>query len=86
MPARYRYVLDGTVAEEVLTAPARQREQFIKVFRHLADDPFQRGESFFRDSSGREIQKKLFGQWLISFWPDHAVQEMRVVGIQRATR
>jgi hypothetical protein len=79
----YRYVLDGLIAEDLLTLSRRPREQFIQIFRRLSEDPHQRGETSFRDSSGREIQKKLFGQWLISFWADHAVQEVRIVGIQR---
>jgi hypothetical protein len=79
----YRYVLDSTVAENALFAPAKQRQEFIRIFRELASDPFQRGEQTFQDSAGRDVQKKIFGQWLISFWADHAVQEVRIVGVQR---
>jgi hypothetical protein len=86
MAAAYRYVLDCSVAEDLMTLPARQRERFIKIFRNLAGDPYQTGNTYFLDSSGREIQKKLLGQWLVSFWADHAVNEVRIVGIQRARR
>ncbi len=86
MAMPYRYVLDCSVAEDLLALPARQREQFIQIFRRLANDPYQTGETFFRDSSAREIQKKFFGRWLVSFWPDHAVKELRIVGIQIASR
>jgi hypothetical protein len=82
----YTYVLDRTVAESLLMAPARQREEFIRIFRGLASDPFQKGEESFRDSAGREIQKKAFGPWNISFWADHAVKEVRIAGIQRISR
>ena len=79
----YRYVLDEEVAETLLTLSARQRAEFIQIFRALAANPHQRGEQVFHDSTGREIQKLRFGRWLISYWPDHAVKEVRIVGIQR---
>jgi len=86
MAASYRYVLDDSVVENLLTLPARHREQFVIFFRRLAGDPFQSGESSFRDLSRREIQRAHFGQWLVSFWADHAVKELRIVGIQRFKR
>jgi mRNA-degrading endonuclease RelE of RelBE toxin-antitoxin system len=80
----YRYVLDDSVAESILSLSNRQRERFIQIFRTLADDPFQSGEQTFKDSLGRNIQKKKFDRWLISYWPDHAVKEVRIVGAQQA--
>jgi len=80
----YRYALDCDVAESLFALPAKQRERFVKIFRSLANDPFQPGELFFRDSVGREIQKKQFAEWWISYWPDHAEKELRIVGVQKA--
>ena len=80
----YRYVLDAEVAEVILTLSSRQRWEFVKIFRSLASNPNQRGELSFRDSKGRKIQKRRFGLWLISYWPDHAVKEVRIVGVQPA--
>lgn len=78
----YHYVVDCDVAETLLRLPIRQREQLIRAFRFLASDPFQLGESSFKDSSSRDIQKKRFGRWIISFWTDHPVKEVRIVGLQ----
>jgi hypothetical protein len=86
MAAAYRYVLDCDVAEDLLALPARHRDHFIRIFQELAGNPHQKGRSYFRDSSGREIQKGHFGHWLVSYWTDHAVKEVRIVGIQRAAR
>jgi hypothetical protein len=80
----YRYALDAEVAEVILSLSSRQRREFVKVFRALAANPHQRGEQTFCDSHNREIQKRRFGLWLISYWPDHAVKEVRIVGVQRA--
>lgn len=82
----YRYALDGDVAESILNLSARQRDELIRVFRSLADDPFQLGETSFADSSLRSIQKKRYGRWIISYWPDDPVKELRIVGVQRAAR
>jgi hypothetical protein len=78
----YRYVIDCDVAETLLRLPSRQREELIRAFRHLAADPHQRGDSSFKDSTLRVIQKQRFGRWLISFWPNHPVKELRIVGVQ----
>jgi hypothetical protein len=82
----YRYLLDCAVLEEFLSLRSDHRRALIAIFRQIADNPYQPGETFFRDSTGREIQKRRFGNWSISFWPDHAVTELRIVGIQQARR
>jgi hypothetical protein len=79
----YRYALDCEVAEDILELSSKQRSRFIQIFRQLADDPFQTGEQIFKDFAGRDIQKKKFDRWLISFWADHAGKEVRIVGLQR---
>ncbi len=78
----YRYVIDCDVAETLLRLPTRQREELIRVFRFLTQNPYQRGESSFKDSTSREIHKKRFSRWVISFWADHPVKELRILGIQ----
>ena len=78
----YRYSLASDVAEMALRLPARQREDLIRIFRFLASDPSHEGDSSFKDSSFREIRKKRFGKWVIAYWPDHPVREVRIVGLQ----
>ena len=80
----YRYVLACEVAEDILELSARQRSEFVRLFRSLAEKLFDLGERSFKDSSGRDIQKKNCGRWWVSYWADHPVQEVRIVGIQRA--
>jgi len=82
----YRYAVDCEVAENILRLSNRHREELIKIFRALAADPFQPGETSFRDTSLREIQKKQFGRWIVSCWKDDPVKEIRVVGVQRTLR
>jgi len=82
----YRYVLDCEVAESILRLSPRHREELVKTFRSLAANPFQPGDTSFRDSSLRDIQKRRFGRWIVSFWPDDPVKEVRIVGVQRTLR
>ncbi len=82
----YQYVLDRDVVEIVLSLPFRQRDEFVRIFRELAQNPYEKGENSFVDPLGREIERKRFGSWLISFWADHAMKEVRIVGIQKMLR
>ena len=86
MPSGYRYILDCVVVENLLRLPLRERDFSVTVFRRLEGDPYQKGESNFHDPSGREIQRKQFSAWVVLFWSDHAVKEVRIVGVQRLRR
>jgi len=41
------------------------------------------GEWRQKTKSGRELQVKRFGKWLISFWPDDPVLEVRIVDVKK---
>lgn len=86
MAVSYHHVLEESVFEAFILLPASHREQWIRIFRALTNDPFQRRDSSFLDGSHREIQKSFFGQWAVSFWADHPVKEVRIVGFQRVGR
>jgi hypothetical protein len=45
--------------------------------------PSQSGDWIQRTQSGREIQVKRFGRWLVSFWLDAPVLELRVVDVKK---
>ena len=78
----HSYSIASDVAEIVLRLPSRQREELIRVFRFLASDPFHKGDTSFKDSSFREIQKKRFGKWVVAYWNDDPIREVRIVGLQ----
>lgn len=83
MSVGYRYVVDAAVLAFFGQCSRREREQLLRTFESLAQVPYQRGDWLRRTSSGRELQMKRFGKWLVTFWPDHAVQELRVVDVER---
>ena len=82
----YHYALLAEVAEFFCELSRREREDCLKIFRSLADDPFQRGNFYTRDSVGREIQHKILRQWEVSFWTNAATNEVRIIGLRKIRR
>ena len=82
----HTYSIASDVAEVVLRLPSRQREDLILIFRFLASEPFLKGDTSFKDSSFREIQKKRFGKWVAGYWNDDPIREVRIVGRQSVRR
>jgi hypothetical protein len=82
----HSYSIASEVAEIVLRLPSRQREELIRAFRFLASEPYQKGDSSFKDSAFRDIQTKRFGKWVVAYWNDDPVHEVRIVGLQIVRR
>jgi len=79
----YTYATDRAVLETAWQLPKRDRDRLQRAFEQLADNPFHRPD-FEPPRSGRVcLQVNRFGGWLVTWWADHAVREVRVVGIQR---
>jgi hypothetical protein len=47
-------------------------------------EPFRRGDFEQRDASGRINEVVLLGNWLVTYWSDHAVTHIHVVDLERA--
>ena len=71
-----------------MVSSLRGREKAaLKTFiAGLASNPHVSGDFSERDRSGRETQCKIIGDYAIGFYPDHAVQEVKVFEINRADR
>jgi len=54
----------------------------VDLLFRLSSNPTQTGDYSVTDDLGREIQFILVGDLLIGFWPDHAVEELRIVEIE----
>jgi len=75
----YSYTLSETVAEFALDLEPSEQTNLVSLFRQLATDPYQEGEFTDVDRTGRTLQVKLFGHWLVTYWPDHGANEVRIV-------
>ena len=45
--------------------------------------PLRRGDLQERDAQGRENEILVAGHWIITYWPDHAVRELRIVRLEQ---
>jgi hypothetical protein len=78
----YQYTVDSEVLEIFAALPKRQRDKLLDIFRRLCADPFIAGDLTHTDHVGRVCQVKRFGEWLVTFWPEHLASELHVIAIQ----
>jgi len=83
MIPQYIFAADDSVVDFFSQCGKRDREDLLRLFRSLADSPHQRGDWIQKGRSGREFQVKRFGRWLVTFWPDDPVLELRVVDVKK---
>ena len=56
---------------------------FAKPFEELEANPLATGVSERRDATGRTVQVGAYGVFLIHYWDDYLVKELRIVRIER---
>lgn len=83
MTARHVFVVDDEVMAVFTECSKREREDLLKIFKALAESPYQMGEWQQKTKSGGELQVKRFGKWLVSFWLDDPVLEIRIVDVKK---
>ena len=79
----HTFVVDAAIVEYFGHCSKLEREELLRIFHALAKSPYQKREWIQRTKSGREIQVKRVGPWLISFWLDEPVLEVRIVDVKR---
>ena len=80
-PSDYEPVLSAKVSSILLGLPKTKQQRLFDLLFQLAGQPSQLGDYAEQDASGRYIQFILIGDYVIGFWPDHAVKEFRIVDI-----
>ncbi|MBA3832660.1 MAG: hypothetical protein H0X34_12370 [Chthoniobacterales bacterium] len=75
----YRLVLESAVLHFVLARRLAERRFIIRTFDALAADPYRHGDYQEKTSAGREMEVILIGKYIITYWADHAVKELRIV-------
>jgi hypothetical protein len=80
---RYTYAVDNVVLERFSEAKKRHREELLRIFAGLADDPSMRGDWVQKDSAGRDCQVKRFGAWSVTYWPEHLGSVIHIIDIER---
>lgn len=55
----------------------------LKFFESLANDPYRTGDFRQYTLEGREIEVAVVGRYIVGYWSDHAVKQVRVVKLEQ---
>ncbi len=80
--AAYNVILHPQAWGTLSSISGARRRQLLAVLEQLATDPFRSGALQQRDQAGRINEVALLGDWLVTFWVDHAAREIRVVVLE----
>ena len=83
MTSGHVFVVDDAVMAFFTDRSKREREDLLRVFKALAESPYQKGDWRQKTKSGRELQVKRLGKWLVAFWLDDPVREVRIVDVKK---
>lgn len=64
-------------------ATRRERKALLDFFDRLARQPATTSEWTVVDQAGRTHYQTAVGCFLVTYWPDHAVREVRIVRLDR---
>lgn len=77
----YEPVLSSKASLTLFGLSKAKQKKLIALLFQLSEHPHQLGDYSTSEDSGREIQHLRAGDWHFSFWPDHAVRELRITEI-----
>lgn len=80
-PSPYDPVLSSKAASSLVGLSKPKQKKVVALLFQIAEHPSQLGDYATREESDREIQHLMVGNWHFSFWPDHAMRELRVTEI-----
>jgi hypothetical protein len=81
MPGAYTYVLSEAASEYAFRLPNAEQTRLARICRALASAPHRMGDYPTSDEVGHVLQNLLMEDWVITYWADHAVREMRITEI-----
>jgi hypothetical protein len=81
MPSAYTYVLAETASEYAFRLPPAEQARLARILRLLATTPNRSGDYRTTAQDGRVLQNLLLDDWVITYWADHAVKELRITEV-----
>jgi len=78
---KYDPVLSSKALPTLLNLPKKRQRELSDIIFRLAAFPSQQGDYALPDASGRAIEYIMAGDYVIGFWPDHSLSELRIVEI-----
>jgi len=83
LPRPYGVVAPLTVFEMLRGLRRPDRRMVEEFLQRLTRQPSLSGDFDAPANDGRIHQVKIVGDWLVSYWADHAAREVRLSGIER---
>ncbi len=65
------------------SAKKRERKALLDCFELLARNPNAESDWVVTDATGRLNYRRAVGRFLVTYWTDHAVREVRIVKLER---
>src|SRR5688572_21174839 len=84
-PPKDESVFAEDVLDHFVQLPRRRQRQVGRLARQLANQPFVLGDYATLDDQGRRMGHLLIGDFVFSYWLDHANREVRIVEIADAS-
>ena len=81
--AAWKLVLDEAAFQVFVSCRAPERRTLLSAFEHLRADPQRQADYHTNDSTGRTLNVWANRPFLITYWLDPFVSEIRIVNIQR---
>ena len=79
----YEVILHARAWDALAATKGAAKRRLLTVLDEVTADPFRVGDFRQRDETGRTNEVVLLGEWLVTFWSDHAAGEIRVVNLER---
>ena len=80
--APYTLVLHEEAARRLAIASRAEQKQLAVIIDDLKGSPFRQGDLQEPDAQQRVNEILLLGNWLVTFWVDHAAREVRIVRLE----
>lgn len=80
----FELILHEQAWAALATTKGAARRRALAALEELKATPLRKGDFKQRDATGRIHEVSLIEEWLVTFWVDHAVAEIRVIDLERA--
>lgn len=80
----YELMLHEDAARRLAVSSRAEQRQVGAILNELKGAPFRKGDLQELDARGRANEILVAGDWLVTFWVDHAVREIRIVRLESA--
>ena len=79
----WKVVIDEAAFQFFVSCRAMNRRKLLACFEQLRANPQRRADYFSKDATGRSLSVCATPPFLITFWLDSFVSEIRIVDLQQ---